>query len=131
MVGWTGRFQRSDRIRRSRDFQRTGRLGERVASRYFVVLLAPAGGVVRQAVRSRRSGSQRLGITASRKVGNAVARNRVKRAVREWFRKERFTLELDSDLVVIARREATSLSTQEIAETLRDLTGRAARIKHE
>ena len=46
----------------------------------------------------------RLGITVTRKVGNAVRRNRIKRLVREWFRGVREGVE-SCDLVVIAKRE--------------------------
>ncbi len=126
MERWTGRLRRSDRLLRSRDFKRVNQLGERAASRHFVVLVSPRGTRPGRRTGSRGDGSQRLGITASRKVGNAVARNRVKRAVREWFRKERCELESDIDLVVIARREATQLSTGEVAEALRVLTRHAA-----
>jgi ribonuclease P protein component len=45
----------------------------------------------------------------SRKVGNAVVRNRVKRQVREWFRHTRSTLPGAWDIVVIARSEAAEL----------------------
>lgn len=62
----------------------------------------------------------RLGITVSRKVGNAVARNRVKRRVREWFRRQRFRIAAGSELVVIGRRGAADLSSAEIAEMLDD-----------
>ena len=60
----------------------------------------------------------RLGITASRKVGNAVARNRVKRAVREWFRTERRSLSADRDYVVILRAKACELSAGDLAREL-------------
>jgi ribonuclease P protein component len=45
-----------------------------------------------------------LGITASRRVGNAVVRNRVKRLVREWFRTGRPASTRGFDIVVIARK---------------------------
>jgi ribonuclease P protein component len=48
----------------------------------------------------------RLGITASRKVGNAVARNTAKRWIREWFRKTQETLPRGLTLVVVVRRGA-------------------------
>lgn len=45
----------------------------------------------------------RIGITVSRQVGNAVRRNRIKRLVREAFRKHRSLLPSACDLVVIAK----------------------------
>lgn len=49
-------------------------------------------------------GRTRLGITVTRRVGNAVRRNRIKRLVREWFRQRGDGLGA-CDLVVIAKRE--------------------------
>lgn len=57
------------------------------------------------------AGRARLGLTVSRRVGNAVARNRVKRRVREWFRREQGRLSPGRDYVVIARPGAASLET--------------------
>ena len=80
------------------------------------MLVAPAriSGVPSQPVR-------RIGITASRKVGPAVARNRIKRGVREWFRRSRNDFEGDVDVVVIARRSATELSGPQLAARLASL----------
>jgi len=51
-------------------------------------------------------------------VGNAVTRNRVKRAIREWFRGSRASLLAAGDLVVIARKGASRLSAREICAEL-------------
>jgi len=56
----------------------------------------------------------RLGVTVSRRVGKAVVRNRIKRAIREWFRQSRENLGDRLDLVVIARASAGELSAREI-----------------
>ncbi len=53
-------------------------------------------------------------------------RNRVKRAVREWFRGFRGEIAGSGDLVVIARRPAASLSGQELEARLSQLVRRAA-----
>ena len=68
----------------------------------------------------------RLGITVSRKVGNAVARTRIKRCVREWFRGQIGGFPPGTELVVIGRRGAAELSGGEIAAQLDDAMRRAS-----
>jgi len=68
----------------------------------------------------------RLGLTVSRKVGNAVVRNRVKRSIREWFRIVKGDLQA-RDLVVIARPGAARLAGVEIFAELQELAAEARR----
>ena len=65
----------------------------------------------------------RLGITVSRKVGNAVARNRLKRRIREWYRIGGHAQARGVDLVVIARPPAAGLDAAAIAAELSRLVG--------
>jgi ribonuclease P protein component len=58
----------------------------------------------------------RLGITVTRKVGGAVLRNRIKRVMREVFRRHRATLAPPLDLVVNARRAFAGKTTEEIEQ---------------
>jgi ribonuclease P protein component len=91
MPGSPGGLRR--KLRRA-DFERATGAGRRLATRHFLVFVRERGD----------GGSTRLGITVTRKVGNAVRRNRIKRLVREWFRAR--TAELGAcDLVVVARRD--------------------------
>ncbi len=60
-------------------------------------------------------------MAVSRKVGNAVVRNRVKRAIREWFRTSRDELAQNVDIVVIARPGAAKRETTQIARELNSL----------
>jgi ribonuclease P protein component len=113
------RFGRSERLRQSKDFQRVARGGTRVASRDFVLLVDSKAG------RAAALPGRRLGVTASRKVGPAVVRNRVKRGIREWFRRHRGELAEDVDVVVIARRGAAELQGDQITQSLRALARRA------
>jgi len=115
----SGRFRREDRVRRSIDYRRISRTAARYASPEFVVLVAPArpdreGGITRVDAAPVR----RLGLTVSRKVGNAVARNHVKRRVREWFREARETLPANVDVVVIAKPGAADLDSAGIRDSL-------------
>lgn len=58
-------------------------------------------------IRARRNGSNsRLGLAVSRKVGNAVVRNRWKRRIREAFRLQQHELPTGLDIVVRPRKGA-------------------------
>ncbi|MEM9176319.1 MAG: ribonuclease P protein component [Myxococcota bacterium] len=117
--GTTGAFRRSDRLLDSRDFRRVLRRGRRRASRELVVVVSENPGKINQS--GDLHPNSRLGITVSRKVGNAVVRNRFKRRIRAWFRAHRAELVPPVDLVVIARRPGGQLGLSELDARLRKL----------
>lgn len=124
-VETTGAFERSDRLLESKDFRRIMRRGRRRACPELVVITTPRrfkSNENSELENKLRPGS-RLGITASRKVGNAVVRNRFKRRTREWFRRRRVDFTSDVDLVVIARRSGSRLSLEELDRRLSHLMG--------
>ena len=110
---------RSRRLRSRKDFVRVQRTGRRRTSAHFVALVAEPHA-------SAETRENRLGVTVSRKVGSAVARNRVKRRIREHFR-ARPTASPVRDLVVIARRGAAELSAAESSTELDALLTEAQR----
>ncbi len=65
----------------------------------------------------------RLGVTVSRRVGNAVVRNRVKRRIREWYRQVGRQQVVGRDIVVIARPGAAGLDTARSFAELSELAG--------
>ena len=60
----------------------------------------------------------RLGVSVSRKVGNAVLRNRIKRVVREWFRKKCTDFPKTIDLVIVFRKVMPAFSRKALREDL-------------
>jgi len=54
-------------------------------------------------------GRKRLGIIASKKIGNAVDRNRAKRKIREIFRRHKKLGGQDMDIVVISAKKLVNL----------------------
>ena len=99
-------FCRSERIRSRTDFVRLYADSKKTVTRNFVLLAA-----------INDSRICRIGITVSRKVGNAVCRNRLKRHIREFYRhhKEIF---LPADHVIIARAGADRLKYSELCQEL-------------
>ena len=68
----------------------------------------------------------RLGISASRKLGNAVVRNRAKRRLRDAFRHIAADLPPGLDLIVIPR-PGVEVSAVELRDSLKQLVRRALR----
>jgi ribonuclease P protein component len=89
----TGKFPRTARVRRRREFTRIQGEGIRVHTDAFTIVLAPA------------TTRARLGLTVSKRVGNAVVRNRLRRLLREIFRRRAATMP-SVDLVIIAKPDA-------------------------
>jgi ribonuclease P protein component len=88
--------RRQARLRRRAEFQHVYHHGERVGGRFMVVFAT-----IRK---DGRLVGARCGVTATRRLGSAVVRNRCKRRLRELFSGNRELLEgLDVDLVINAR----------------------------
>jgi len=104
------RFPKTARQRKRAEFVNLSRRGVKLQSANFLVV-----------VWAKRQQENRLGITVSGKVGNAVTRNRIKRFIREYFRRHRADLPMESDILVIARRGAAALEGNDIRVEIENL----------
>jgi ribonuclease P protein component len=86
---------------------------------------APVSGFVLQALQRKEPGSARIGFTVSKKVGNAVERNRVKRRLREIVRlAPQGRMRTGYDYVLVGRRAALDLSFERMAQDFERALGR-------
>jgi ribonuclease P protein component len=102
--------RRRRRLSRSGDFDRVYREGDSRGNRFLVVHGFDAGG----------EGGPRLGISVGRRIGKAVQRNKVKRAVREAFWELAAGLPDGRDYVIVARPGVEALVEREGANGVRD-----------
>ena len=88
-------MQRRNRLSRSKDFDAVYRRGRSTSTRYLVLHWFPRDG--------DPDGEPRLGLAVPRAVGSAVARNRVKRLLRESWRELLPSVPPGQDYVLSAR----------------------------
>jgi ribonuclease P protein component len=91
-------------LRRRSDFLRVQKDGRRFKAPRLAVLVTPG------------EGTTRVGFTVSRKVGNAVIRNRVRRRLKELVRREQLVSGFDH--VIIAYTPAAGATFQELAQDI-------------
>lgn len=107
------RIRKTEKLLKRGEFLYLSRQGNSIGNHYFVV-----------AFQCNALGFSRLGITVTRKTGNAVVRNRIKRLVREFFRKNRHLLGTGVDVNVIAKRAAADATSRQSFVALRQLFGK-------
>jgi ribonuclease P protein component len=106
---------REQRLRRGEDFERARRDGVSHSSSLLVLIVSPNG-----------LDRNRFGVTAGRRLGSAVLRNRAKRLLREALREIDPRLCPGHDIVVIARNRFRATTTlAEVREQLLQLARRA------
>ena len=107
-------MQRRHRLKKSAEFQRVRALRQSWAHPLMVLYVAP-----------NDVGITRVGISTTKRLGNAVVRNHVKRLVREAARGFLPTMLTGRDLVFAARGAAAEASYQQVRQSMENLLNRA------
>jgi ribonuclease P protein component len=103
-------FTKGDRLVQRSEFLILSRTGIRFQNRLFIA-----------AINTNIFGSCRLGITVTRKVGNAVCRNRIKRLAREYFRQKRQIFKKHWDISIIVKRACADSSNKAVFSALEQI----------
>ena len=100
-------MKKSFRVKREKDFKAIFKGGTSFANRKFVVYQL-----------ENQQNHFRVGLSVSKKLGNAVTRNQIKRRIRHILLSVREHLADNVDFVVIARKGAESLDYAEMEKNL-------------
>ena len=100
-------FQKEERIIKRADFINLNLHGKRYFSKNFVLIL-----------KKNKRDITRLGITVSKRVGGSVKRNRIKRAIREFFRHNKKQIPKGYDIMVSALKEGDNYPFLKVQEEL-------------
>jgi ribonuclease P protein component len=96
------------RLKKNEEFSRVFDQGTSIANRQFVIYILPKVG----------QEHFRIGLSVSKRVGNAVTRNRIKRVIREIFLQLKDDVKQGNDYVVIARGPTASMDFFEMKKTM-------------
>lgn len=96
------------RIKKNKDFQLIFKNGHSFANRQFIVYL----------YENKDIHHFRLGLSVSKKIGNAVTRNQVKRYIRQAFLELADYINPSYDYIVIARKPASDMNFHQVKSSL-------------
>ncbi|NIO11678.1 MAG: ribonuclease P protein component [Deltaproteobacteria bacterium] len=101
------KFPKKAHLTRRSEFLSLSRGGKKVYTPHFILIS-----------RANQREVHRLGITVSAKIGGAVVRNRIKRVLREYFRKNQNSVASHRDLLIIARKGAADLTHDQVVKEI-------------
>lgn len=94
-----------------------------MTTEHFVFLMVPTRQTQPTQATAPSGVTTRLGITATRRIGGAVVRNRAKRLVREAFRRLQWNLPAGTDIVVIVRKPLEEQSSETVIAQWKSVLG--------
>jgi len=96
-------YRPHERIRKKKDFSYLYKKGRLTRGKYFNLIYLP-----------NSLSYSRMAVVTSKKIGNAVQRNRVRRRVRELFRRNKELLILPVDMIVITKKGVQEASWEDM-----------------
>lgn len=102
------RVQKELRLTRREDFNKVYRHGKSAANQQYVIYCLPNPRIERF----------RMGVSVSKKLGNAVVRNRLRRVVKEIVRLQSERIRSHYDFIVIARKPVADMDYREMEKSL-------------
>lgn len=101
-------MNKHQRVKKNAEFQKIFKRGKSFANRQFVVYCFEKEG----------QEDFRIGLSVSKKIGNAVTRNRIKRYIRQAFLEMKDEVKPNMDYVIIARHQAATMDFHESQKSL-------------
>ncbi|WP_223553676.1 MULTISPECIES: ribonuclease P protein component [Lysinibacillus] len=101
-------MKKRQRVKKNDDFQKVFKKGKSFANRQFVVYIFEKEGQT----------EFRVGLSVSKKLGNAVTRNQIKRYIRQSIHELKDELKPNMDYVIIARQPAATMDFHEVKQSL-------------
>ena len=115
MTGQDESFGKEERLTKTHQFKRVYNQGKSVANNLVVLYV----------LKKSNDQQRRVGFSVSKKIGKAVVRNKVKRRLKEVYRRHKNRLISGIDLVVIARQGIDQATYEEIKESLLGIYNKA------
>lgn len=109
-------FKKEDRILKRREFLQLKRCGKKIHHRNFIAIYS-----------SGINKKNRIGITVTKRLGNAVKRNKIKRLIREHFRVNRDKIAEFMDINIIAKKKAGEISADMLFKSIDEIFKRMPR----
>jgi len=98
-------YRPRERIRKKNDFLSLYRKGTRYQAKYFNLIYFP-----------NDLNFSRMAVIVSRKIGNSVKRNKIKRWMRDLFRRNKDFLKRNFDILIIAKKGIQDSSWEDLSE---------------
>ncbi|WP_128895603.1 ribonuclease P protein component [Longirhabdus pacifica] len=111
-------MEKKYRLAKNEQFKRIYRNGQSMANHQFVVYSKPSKGTEHF----------RVGVVVSKKIGNAVVRNRMRRVMKEILRHHKHDIISNVDIIVLARKATLNMNYKQLESSMKHVLRKAGLI---